>query len=63
MLRPTNGKAKRARSRPGRDKLYSCPYKEMEGARGTRPRLEGTNYRAFVRDLGGSVESVDGQSG
>ncbi len=63
MLRPTNRKAKRARSRPGRDKLYSCPYKEVEGARGTRPHLEGTNYRALARDLGGSVESVDRQGG
>ncbi len=38
-------------------------YKETEGARGTRPHLEGTNYRAFARDLGGSVESVYGQGG
>jgi len=44
-------------------RLYSCPYKEMEGARGTRPHLEGTNYRALARDLGCSVESVDGQGG
>src|SRR6266403_1276447 len=44
-----------------RNKLYSCPYKEMVGARGTRPHLEGTNYRALARDGGWLVESVYGQ--
>jgi len=63
MLPPFTRTKREGTSRPGREEVSSCPYKEMEGARGPRPHLEGTNYRALERDWAAQVESVDGAGG